>query len=155
MTGSLSSGLTVRHSARLGRHVVAGRDIPVGAWLAVEEAAVWRLLPGPQLRRVCCHCLVESHSPLPCTKCAAVRYLTLLLHSFSPTLLRSYAPSLLRFFASSLLHSPLLHSSALPLLHSSTDVAPFSVSARCPVRRLPGSLTTGGSVPGASLTSTK
>ena len=104
MTGSLSSGLTVRHSARLGRHVVAGRDIPVGAWLAVEEATVWRLLPGPQLRRVCCHCLVESHSPLPCTKCAAVRYLTLLLHSFSPTLL----------------HSPLLHSSALPLLHSST-----------------------------------
>ena len=74
----LSSSLTVRHEARVGRHVVASRDIMVGETLAVEEATVWRLLPSPQLRKVCCHCMVESLTPLPCVKCAAVRYLLIL-----------------------------------------------------------------------------
>ena len=69
----LSSSLTVRHEARQGRHVVAGRDIAVGEMVAVEEAAVWRLMPGPQLRMICCQCLLETHTPLPCPKCAAVR----------------------------------------------------------------------------------
>ena len=59
----------------MGRHVVAERDIPVGHIVGLEEATVWRLLPSPQLRRICCHCMRESHNPLPCTKCAAVRYL--------------------------------------------------------------------------------
>ena len=72
-TEELSSSLRVRHEARQGRHVVAERDLSVGDLLAVEEATVWRLMPGPQLRRICCHCLLESLTPLPCPKCAGVR----------------------------------------------------------------------------------
>ena len=69
----LSDSLRLTHQARVGRHVVAERDISVGDILGVEEATVWRLLPSPQLRRICCHCMRESHNPLPCSKCAAVR----------------------------------------------------------------------------------
>ena len=44
--------------------------LSVGEVVGVEEAAVWRLLPSPQLKRVCCHCLLEAPCPLPCNRCS-------------------------------------------------------------------------------------
>jgi len=69
-----SDSLKVAFKERFGRHIVASEDISVGDILAVEEAAVWRLMPNPSLRRICCHCMQESLTPLPCNMCAAVSF---------------------------------------------------------------------------------
>ena len=63
-----AENLRVKFNERVGRHVVTDQDINAGDIIAVEEAAVWRLLPSPQLKRICCQCLLESQCPVPCTR---------------------------------------------------------------------------------------
>ena len=46
----------------------------MGEVLAVEEAVVWRLIPNPSLKKICCQCLLECWAPLPCRSCAAVSF---------------------------------------------------------------------------------
>jgi len=46
-----SDSLKVAFKERFGRHIVASEDISVGDILAVEEAAVWRLMPNPSLKK--------------------------------------------------------------------------------------------------------
>ena len=69
-----SDCLQVSFNEKNGRHVTAKREITVGEVLAVEEAAVWRLIPNPSLKKICCECLIESWAPLPCRSCAAVSF---------------------------------------------------------------------------------
>jgi hypothetical protein len=69
-----SDCLEVVFSPKTGRHIIAKRDITVGEIIAVEEATIWRLLPNPSLKKICCQCLTESWAPLPCWRCAAVSF---------------------------------------------------------------------------------
>ena len=69
-----SDCLEVSFNPKIGRHVIAKREITVGEVLAVEEATIWRLLPNPSLKKICCQCLTESWAPLPCRSCAAVSF---------------------------------------------------------------------------------
>ena len=69
-----SDCLEVSYNPKIGRHILAKRDITVGEILAVEEATIWRLLPNPSLKKICCQCLTESWAPLPCRRCAAVSF---------------------------------------------------------------------------------
>ena len=69
-----SDCLEVSFKPKIGRHITAKRDITVGEILAVEEATIWRLLPNPSLKKICCQCLTESWAPLPCRSCAAVSF---------------------------------------------------------------------------------
>ena len=71
---ALSSALEVAYKPEVGRHLVATRDIAVGEVVCVEEATLVRLLPTPALASTCCHCLLETWAPLPCSSCAAVSF---------------------------------------------------------------------------------
>ena len=69
---SLSSALRVAHRPRIGRHLVATRDIQEGEVVAMEAAAASRLLPLPSLSTRCCHCLADVQVAFPCLTCTAV-----------------------------------------------------------------------------------
>ena len=71
---ALSSALEVAYKPEVGRHLVATRDIAVGEVVCVEEATLVRLIPTPALASTCCHCLLETWAPLPCSSCAAVSF---------------------------------------------------------------------------------
>ena len=49
-----SDCLEVSYNPKIGRHILAKRDITVGESLAVEETTIWRLLPNPSLKKICC-----------------------------------------------------------------------------------------------------
>ena len=69
---ALSSALKVAHRPKVGRHLVATRDIQEGEVVAMEVAAVSRLLPLPSLSSRCGHCLSEAKIAFPCLTCTAV-----------------------------------------------------------------------------------
>ena len=57
---SLSSAVTMAHRPKVGRHLVASRDVHEGEVVAVETAAASRLLPLDSLASSrCCHCLAR------------------------------------------------------------------------------------------------
>lgn len=68
-----AQGLTVKHTKKFGKHVVATQDMDIGQTIIVEDA--YAIAPtDEQIYMQCANCFERKVNLMPCTDCAAVMF---------------------------------------------------------------------------------
>lgn len=69
----VAESLSLKHSEKYGKHMIANQDIKPGEIIAIEEAYVAHPYTN-KLYIICSHCLSKTLNGIPCNFCAATIY---------------------------------------------------------------------------------